>query len=136
MCDASDYAIGVFLGQRDGKNLNVIHYATCVLNEDQRNYSTTEKEFLAIVFACDKFRPYIINSKLIVHTDHQALKYLLTKKDAKPHLIRWVLLLQEYDLQIIDRLYRSTKCCAQKPVHRTGPAPSELYFGPTIGAWM
>jgi hypothetical protein len=66
-------------------------------------YATTEIEFLAIVFACDKFRPYIINSKVIVHTDHQSLRHLLAKKDAKPRLIRWVLLLQEYDLQIIDR---------------------------------
>ena len=58
---------------------------------------------LAIVFACDKFRSYIAGAKVIVHTDHRALKYLLTKKDAKPHLIRWVTLLQELDLQIIDR---------------------------------
>ena len=57
-------------------SLNVIHYASRALNEDQKNYATTEKEFLAVVFACDKFRPYIINSKVIVHTDHQALRHL------------------------------------------------------------
>jgi hypothetical protein len=103
MCDASDYAIGAVLGQKEGINFNVIYYASRALNETQKNYATTEKEFLAVIFACDKFRPYIINSKVIVHTDHQALRHLLAKKDAKPRLIRWVLLLQEYDLQIIDR---------------------------------
>ena len=88
MCDASDYAIGAILGQRDGINLNVVHYASRTLNEDQKNYATTEREFLAVVFACDKFRPYIITSKIVVHTDHQALRHLLAKKDAKPCLIR------------------------------------------------
>ena len=55
------------------------------------------------MFACDKFRPYIVDSKVNVHTDHAAIKYLMEKKDAKPRLIRWVLLLQEFDLHIIDR---------------------------------
>lgn len=72
MCDASDYAIGAILGQRDGKNLNVIQYASHLFNDDQKNYATTEKEFLAIVFSCDRFRSYIINSKVMIHTDHQA----------------------------------------------------------------
>jgi hypothetical protein len=102
MCDASDYAIGDVLGQREGKNLNVIQYASRLFNDDQKNYATTEKEFLAIVFACGKFRYYIINSKVKVHTDHQALRHLFVKKDAKPRLIRWVLLLQDYDLEIVD----------------------------------
>ena len=55
------------------------------------------------MFACDKFRTYIVDSKGIVHTDHAAIKYLIEKKDAKPRLIRWVLLLQEFDLHITDR---------------------------------
>ena len=63
----------------------------------------TENDFLAVVFACDKFRPYIVDSKVTIHTDHAAIKYLMEKKDAKPRLIRWVLLLQEFDLHIIDR---------------------------------
>ena len=57
----------------------------------------------AVVFACDKFWQYIIDSKVIIHTDHAAIKYLIQKKDAKPRLIRWVLILQEFDLQIVDR---------------------------------
>jgi hypothetical protein len=103
ICDASDYAIGTVLGQRVDKKLNVIHYTSKTLDSAQRNYATTEKEFLAVVFGCDKFRSYIVDSKLIVHTDHAAIKYLMKKKDAKPRLIRWVLLLQEFDLHIIDR---------------------------------
>ena len=71
-----------------------IHYASKTLNSAQRNYATTEKEFLAVVFACDKFRSYIVDSKVTVHTDHAAIKYLMEKKDAKPRLIRWVLMLQ------------------------------------------
>ena len=58
---------------------------------------------LAIVFACEKFRPYILGSHVIVHTDHAAIKYLMSKKEAKPRLIRWVLLLQEFDLEIRDK---------------------------------
>src|SRR4051812_19087442 len=103
MCDASDFAVGAVLGQRVDKKLNVIHYASKTLDSAQRNYATTEKEFLAVVFACDNFRQYIVDFKVIIHTDHAAIKYLMTKKDSKPRLIRWVLLLQEFDLQIVDR---------------------------------
>ena len=67
------------------------------------NYATTEKELLAVVFAIDKFRSYLVGAKVIVYTDHEALKHLLNKKDAKPRLLRWILLLQEYDLEIIDK---------------------------------
>ena len=81
--------------------MNVIQYASKTLDTAQRNYATTKKEFLAVVFACDKFRPYIVDSKVTIHTDHAAVKYLMEKKDAKPRLIRWVLLLQEFDLQLL-----------------------------------
>jgi hypothetical protein len=103
MCDASDYAMGAVLGQRKDKSLNAIYYASRTLNDAQVNYTTTEKELLAIIFALEKFRSYLIGSKIIVHTDHSALKYLLTKKDAKPRLIRWILLLQEFDIEIRDK---------------------------------
>ncbi|CAL2280276.1 unnamed protein product [Prunus armeniaca] len=103
MCDASDYAIGAVLGQRKEKLLHVIHYASRTLNDAQLNYSTTEKELLAIIFALEKFRSYLVGSKVIVYSDHAALKYLMTKKDAKPRLIRWILLLQEFDLEIRDK---------------------------------
>ncbi|KAM2395328.1 hypothetical protein ACFX1X_032705 [Malus domestica] len=80
MCDASDYAIGAVLGQRKNKQLHVIYYASRTLNDAQLNYSTTEKELLAVVFALDKFRFYLIGTKVIVFTDYAALKYLFTKK--------------------------------------------------------
>ncbi|OMO55303.1 Integrase, catalytic core [Corchorus capsularis] len=103
MCDASDVALGVVLGQRKDKKLHVIYYASKMLNDAQLNYATTEKEFLAVVYAFDKFRSYLVGSKAIVYTDHSALKYLISKKDAKPRLIRWILLLQEFDLEIRDK---------------------------------
>ncbi|CAN6700796.1 unnamed protein product [Malus baccata var. baccata] len=103
MCDASDYALGAVLGQRKDKRPHVIYYASRTLNDAQLNYSTTEKELLAIVFALDKFRSYLIGTKVIVFSDHAALKYLLTKKEAKPRLIRWILLLQEFDIEIRDK---------------------------------
>ena len=87
MCDASDYAIGVVLGQKRERIFQVIHYASRTLNDAHLNYATTEKELLTNVFAFDKFRPYLIRNKVIVHTDHSAFKYLMTKKDAKPRLI-------------------------------------------------
>ncbi|KAL4303036.1 hypothetical protein GQ457_10G010080 [Hibiscus cannabinus] len=103
MCDASDYAVGAVLGQRKGKIFHPIYYASKTLNDAQTNYTTTEKEMLAVIFAFDKFRSYLIGTKVTVHTDHSATKYLLSKKDAKPRLIRWILLLQEFDIEIIDR---------------------------------
>ncbi|KAL5537987.1 hypothetical protein UlMin_045695 [Ulmus minor] len=103
MCDASDYAIGAVLGQRVNRLPYVIYYASKTLTDAQLNYSTTEKELLAVVFALDKFRSYLIGSKIIVYSDHAALKYLLSKKDAKARLIRWILLLQEFDLEIRDK---------------------------------
>jgi len=103
MCDASDYVVGAVLGQCKNKFFHVIYYANNVLNENQVNYSTTEKELLAVIFALEKFRYYLIGSKVIVFTDHAALKYLLTKEDSKPRLLRWILLLQEFDLDIRDK---------------------------------
>ena len=73
------------------------------LTDPQLNYATTEKELLAVVVVMAKFRSYLVGAKVIVYTDHAALKYLLTKKDAKPRLIRWIMLLQEFDLEIRDK---------------------------------
>jgi hypothetical protein len=93
MCDASDYAVGAVLGQTKDKKLHAIVYPSKTLTRPQLNYATTEKELLAVVFAIDKFRSYLVGAKMIVYTDHATLKYLFTKKDAKPRLIRWILLL-------------------------------------------
>ena len=93
MCDANDYAIGTMLGQRADKTFKTIYYASKTFNEAQENYSTTEKEILVMVFACEKFRLYILGSYVVLNTDHAVIKYLMAKKGAKPRLIRWVLLL-------------------------------------------
>ncbi|XP_026435521.1 uncharacterized protein LOC113333225 [Papaver somniferum] len=103
MCDVSDYAVGAVLGQRDGKVPYAIYYASITLNGAQINYSTTEKELLAIVFALEKFRSYLVGTKVVVFSDHAALRYLITKKEAKPRLIRWILLLQEFNLKIKEK---------------------------------
>ncbi|KAJ9547297.1 hypothetical protein OSB04_019840 [Centaurea solstitialis] len=103
MCDASDYAVDAVLGQRKNNHFQPICYASRTLNDAQENYTTTEKELLAVVFAIEKFRSYLVLSKIIVYTDHSALKYLFAKPDAKPRLIRWILLLQEFDIEIRDK---------------------------------
>ena len=103
MCDASDLAVGAVVGQRAEGKPYVVYYASKTLNEAQRNYTTTEKELLAVVYALDKFRAYLIGVDIIIFTDHSALKYLLTMQNAKARLIRWVLLLQEFNLQIPDK---------------------------------
>ena len=95
--------MGAVLGQRLDKKPTAICYASKTLIEAQINYTNTEKELLAVVYALEKFRPYILGSKIIIYTDHAALKYLLLNKEAKPRLIRWVLLLQEFDLEIKDK---------------------------------
>ncbi|GKF77626.1 reverse transcriptase domain-containing protein, partial [Tanacetum coccineum] len=86
MCDASDFAVGAVLGQKDGKNFHPIYFT-----------------LMAVVFAFEKFRSYLILSKTIFHIDHSALRHLFKKQDAKPRLIRWILLLQEFDVEIKDR---------------------------------
>nr|GEY65612.1 reverse transcriptase domain-containing protein [Tanacetum cinerariifolium] len=93
MCDASDFAIGAVLGQRQEKHFRSIHYASKIMIEAESNYTTTEKEMLAVVYAFKKFRSYLIINKSIVYTDHSTLKYLFAKKDSKARLLRWVLLL-------------------------------------------
>ena len=114
MCDAdyaSDYVVGAILGQTKDKKHHAIAYTNKTLTGPQLNYATTEKELLAVIFAIDKFRSYLVGAKVIVYTDHAALKYLPTKKDAKPRLIRWILLLQNFNLEIKDKKGVENSCC-------------------------
>jgi hypothetical protein len=103
MCDASDYVAGVVLDQSKDKKHYSISYASKTLTGPHPIYTTMEKELISVVFAIKKFRSYLVGAKVIVYIDHAARKYLLTKKDAKPRLIRWILLLQEFDLEIRDK---------------------------------
>nr|GFB55856.1 retrovirus-related Pol polyprotein [Tanacetum cinerariifolium] len=102
MCDASDFAVGAVLRQRIEKYFRQIHYASKTMTQAESNYTTTEKEMLAVVYAFEKLRSYLIMNKSIVYTNHSALKYLFSKKDAKARLLRWILLLQEFDFKVID----------------------------------
>ena len=103
MRDASDIAVGGVLGQKVDKKLHVIYYMSKTLNETQHNYTTTKKEFLAVVHVLEKFRNYLIGSKTIVYTDHAAIKYIVAKKESKLLLLRWVLSIQEFDVEIRDK---------------------------------
>nr|GEX35282.1 reverse transcriptase domain-containing protein [Tanacetum cinerariifolium] len=100
ICDASDFAIGAVVGQHQDKHFRPIHYASKTMTEAESNYTTTEKEMLAVVYAFEKFRSYLIMNKSIVYTDHSALKNIFSKKDSKARLLRWVLLLQEFTFKI------------------------------------
>nr|GEU28777.1 DNA-directed DNA polymerase [Tanacetum cinerariifolium] len=99
----SDYVVGAILRQRKTKHFQPIHYASKTMTDAQAHYTTTEKELLAVVYAFEKFWPYLVLSKTIVYTDHSSLKYLLAKQDAKSRLLWWILLLQEFDVIIRDK---------------------------------
>jgi len=103
MCNASDFVICAILGQHTDNKKHVIYYSNRTLNDSQMNYTITEKKFLAAVFALEKFLPYLLESKIIIFIDHSALRYLMMKKDVKARLIRWILFLQEFDLEIWDK---------------------------------
>nr|GEV24219.1 DNA-directed DNA polymerase [Tanacetum cinerariifolium] len=95
----SDFAIGAVLGQRQDKHFRPIHYISKTMTEAESNYTITKKEMLAVVYAFEKFRSYLIMNKSIVYTN---LKYLFAKKDSKARLLCWVLLLQEFAFKVID----------------------------------
>ncbi|GKA76070.1 reverse transcriptase domain-containing protein [Tanacetum coccineum] len=100
MCDASDFALGAVLGQRKDKHFHPIHYASKTMTGAQLHYTTTEKEMLAVVYALEKFRPYLVLSKTIVYTDHSAIKG--TKKDA----VNWKV--EEDNTAMVRELKRTT----------------------------
>ncbi|GKA04674.1 reverse transcriptase domain-containing protein [Tanacetum coccineum] len=118
LCDASDFTVGAVLGQKYGKNFHPIYFASKTLNPAQQKYIVTEKELMAVVFAFDKFRSYLILSKTIVHTDHLAPKHLFKKQDVKPRLIRWILLLQEFDIEIKGRTMEQKSRCKADHISR------------------
>ncbi|RDY13721.1 Retrovirus-related Pol polyprotein from transposon 17.6, partial [Mucuna pruriens] len=105
MCDASNLALGAVLGQRVGvgKPVHMIAYVSRTMDPTQLNCTTTEKELLTIIFSLDKFRSYLLGSKIIVFSDHAVVRFLLKKPDAKSRLIQWILLLQEFNIVIRDK---------------------------------
>lgn len=98
--DASSYAIGAVLVQGEGAKEHPVEFASRLLTQAERNYSTTEREALAVVWAVEKFRGYIEGNKVIVQTDHQALKWLMSLKTPTGRLARWALRLQPFDITI------------------------------------
>ena len=103
MCDASGVPLCLVLGKRRDKILHHIYYAPKAVNEAQKNNTVTEKELLAVVFEFEKFCSYTFGTRVIMYIDHFALRYLMAKKNVKPMLIRWVLLLQEFDFKVKDK---------------------------------
>ena len=100
MTDASAYALGAVLGQKEGEEKDhVIAYASRGLKSHEKNYSTIEKEALAIIFAFKQFRHYLYGQKTILYTDHKPLVWLMTHKDTSSRLIRWALQLQEFNIE-------------------------------------
>nr|GEY90188.1 reverse transcriptase domain-containing protein [Tanacetum cinerariifolium] len=112
MWDASDFTIGSVLEKRQEKHFRPIHYASKTMTEEESNYTTTEKEMLAVVYAFEKLWSYLIMNKSIVYTDHSPLKYLFAKKDSKARLLRWVLLLQEFTFK--PTIYRDAQDLVKK----------------------
>ena len=91
------------IGAKKEQSPSTHFYSSKALNDAQKNYTMNEQELLALVFAFEKFRSYLLGTRVIVHTDYSALRYLISMKDAKPRLIHWVLLLQEFDFEVKDR---------------------------------
>lgn len=102
MCDSSGVVIGAVLEQKKEKTFHPIYFAVKALNCVQKNYTKTRQEILAMAYEFEKFWEYLLETKVVVHTNHAALKYLMEKKVAKPRLIIWVFLLQEFNFEVKD----------------------------------
>ena len=104
-CDASAVAVGSALCQPCGDEGRdyPIAFASRQLNPAERNYTTTERECLAMVFSVKKFRHYLLLNKVVFFVDHMAIKYLVNKADLSGRLARWVLLLEEFDYKVLHK---------------------------------
>jgi hypothetical protein len=101
--DSSDTTIGVVLGQEENHLPYAIYFISKNMTPAELNYTVTEKEFLAVIYAINKFRHYITSYSTFVHTDHSTIKYLMNKPITIARVTRWLLLLQEFDITIVDR---------------------------------
>jgi hypothetical protein len=100
--DSFDTAIGGVLGNKEDQWSYVIYFVRKNLSPAELNYTVTEKEFLAVVHAINKFRHYIIGYKLFVHTDHSTIIFLMNKPITNGQVTRWLLLLQEFNIIVLD----------------------------------
>ena len=106
--DASNIAIGAVLAQNiHGDRDSLIHYASRFLYNAKKNYSTTEHEALAMIYSVGKFRHYLLANHFVFYVDHQALMYLVNRPVVSGRITRWMLLLQEYDFEVVNKLGRS-----------------------------
>ncbi|GKE02134.1 reverse transcriptase domain-containing protein [Tanacetum coccineum] len=135
MCDASDFAVGAVLGQIKDKYFRPIHYASKNLSDAQTNYTITEKELLAVAYAFKNFWSYLVLSKTIVYTDHSTLKYLFAKQDAKPRLLWWILMLQEFNIEIPDKK-GAENLAADRLSRLENPHQGDLVVGNVLVKWM
>ncbi|XP_042005849.1 uncharacterized protein LOC121754578 [Salvia splendens] len=103
ICETSNCAVGAILSQKIQGKSYVVLYASKILDQAQRNYDVTKKEMLSVVFAFGEFRQHLRGSKVMVYTNHAAIKYLSSKRRSNQHLIRWLLLLQEFEWEAVDR---------------------------------
>ena len=100
--DASNFAIGCVLAQPGEHNMDFqVSYANRQLNSAEKNYTTTEREGLGMIYAVKKYRHYLLANKFVFFTDHQALLYLVNKPCNTGRIVRWFLILLEFDFTVV-----------------------------------
>ena len=131
-CDGSALGLGAILLQKHENCSRIVAYASRMVNKHEKNYPISELESLAVVYALEKFRSYLIGTKFKVYTDHLSLCWMFNKKKLSPRLTRWALALQEYDFEVV---YKSGKqnidadCLSRNPADQ----PSEPNLQKDLG---